>query len=84
MPDGMEIRVLFVVIKEIRTNRIKRTLCEDPCERRVRHMEPHRVEYQQGDPAHGEVQREGQFRVLAQRNKFPYRAREHARPQEYK
>ena len=58
MPDSMVERVLLVIVKEIRTNRIENALGDDPEERRVGHVQPHRVEYRQRHPTHRQVQRQ--------------------------
>ena len=81
MPDGVVERVLLVVVKEIRTDRIKHPFCDNPPERGVRHVQPHRVDDQQRYPAHGEVQREGQFGEPAERDTLTDHARQHACPE---
>ena len=80
MPDGVVEGVLFVLAEKIRADGVERAFRNDPPERRVRHMQPHRPEDQQRHPAHCQIESKGQVRVLAEGNELADRAGYHAAP----
>ena len=82
MPDSMEIRVLFVMIEEIRTDSIKKSFGDDPREGDMRHIPPDRHDDDQRHPAHEQVEQKGQARMATQSNHFSDYTGNHAAPEE--
>lgn len=80
MPDGVVESVLFVLVKEIRTDGVEDSFGDDPRKSGMRHILPHRPYDEQGRPAHHQVKREGQMGMLAQRDEFTYHTGYHASP----
>ena len=80
MPDGVVESVLFVLAEKIRPDCVERAFHDDPPERHVRHMQPHRPEDQQRHPTHCQIECQGQVRVLAESDELTDRAGDHAAP----
>lgn len=82
MPDGVVVGVFFVVFEEIRASRVVDSLQYDGEECVVSQFEPKRVDDGECSPAHGQVECQGETRVLAECDNLADDTGNDARPEE--